>query len=57
MQLPEKQEILTEFFFGFLESSLNFENFQKEISLIGQIFPKLGTPKNMVRSFCKRSRF
>ena len=57
MQLSEKQETFSELFCGFLKSSLNFEHFQKNISLIGQIFPKLGTPKNMVRSISKRSPF
>ena len=30
---------------------------KKKMTLIGQIFPKLGTPKNMVRSISKRSSF
>ena len=53
MQLSQKQETFSQFFCRFLESSLNFEHFQKKMTLIGQIFPKLGTPKNMVRSISK----
>ena len=30
MQLSQKQETFSEFFFGFLKSSLNFEHFQKK---------------------------
>ena len=57
MQLSQTQETFSEFFFRFLESSLNFEHFQKNMTLIGQIFPKLRIPKNMVRSISKMSRF
>ena len=31
--------------------------FKKKMTLIAQIYPKLRTPKNMVRSISKRSRF
>ena len=30
---------------------------KKKMTLIARIFPKLGTPQNMVRSISKRSRF
>ena len=56
-QLSQKQETLSQFFCGFFKSSGNFENFQKNMTLIAWIFPKLRTSKNMVRSVSKRSRF
>ena len=56
MQLSPKQKIFSEFFPKFLKSSLNFDNFpQKGIS--AEVFPKLRTPKNMVRSMSKKFRF
>ena len=53
MQLSQKQETSSQFFCGILKSSLHFEHFQKKVTLIAQIFPKLRTPKNMVRSISK----
>ena len=57
MQLSQKPKTCSEFFSKFLKSTVNFENFQKKMTLIAWIFPKLRTPKNMVRSVSKRSRF
>ena len=57
MQLSPKQETFSEFFSTFLESSLNFEHFQKKMTLIGEVFPNLQTPKNIVTSMPKKSRF
>ena len=57
MQLPGKQKSFCEFFSAFLESSLNFEHFQKKMTLIAEVFPKLRTPKNMVTAMSKKSRF
>ena len=57
MQLSQKQGTWSQFFCGFLKSSLNFGHFQKKMTLIAQIFPKLRTPKNMVRSISKKFRF
>ena len=58
MQLSQKQKTFSEFFSKFLKSSFNFEHFQKnEKTLIADVFPKLGTPKNMVRSISKKFRF
>ena len=43
--LSEKQKTLPRFFFALLKSTLNFEHFQKKMTLIAYAFPKLGTPK------------
>ena len=58
MQLSQKPKKISEFFSAFLKSSLNFEHFhQKKMSLIADLFPKLWTPENLVRSMSKKSRF
>ena len=49
MRLSQKQEIFNEFLFGFLKSTLNFENFQKSKNLIADLFPKLGTAKKLFK--------
>ena len=45
MHLYQKQNIISEFFSVFFESALNFENFQKKMTLIAYVFPKLPTTK------------
>ena len=57
MLLSRKQKALPIFFSSFLKSSLNLEHFQQKTTLIADVFPKLRTPKNMVRSMPKKSRF
>ena len=57
MQLSRKEKTFSEFFRPFLKCSLNFEHSQKKMTLIAEVFPKLRTPKNMVRSMSKESRF
>ena len=47
MQLSEKLEKFSRFFIAFLESALNFEHFEKKMSLMAQVFPKLLTPKDV----------
>ena len=49
MHLYQKQKIFSEFFCTFLESTLNFEHFQTKMTLIPYVFPKLPTPKDVVR--------
>ena len=44
-------------FAGFFESALNFEHFQKKMTLIAYVFPKLPTTKNVLRQMSKSSRF
>ena len=56
MNLPQKQKIFSGFFSAFFESALNFEHFQKKMTLIAYVFPKLPTTKDVLRSMPKRSR-
>ena len=49
MHLSQKQNIFPEFFSSFFEFLLNFEHFQKKITLIGYVFPKLPTTKDVLR--------
>ena len=46
--LSQKQMTFSEFFSGFLKSTLNFEHFEKKINLIADIFPKLPSTKIMI---------
>ena len=48
MELLEKPKTFSQFFIVFLESTLNFEHFEKKISLIAQVFLKLYTPKDVL---------
>ena len=47
--LSQKQKTFSEFFSPFLKSTLNFERFQKKMTLIADVFPKLPSPKKVVR--------
>ena len=49
MHLSQKPKIFSELFGGFFESVLNFEHFQKKITLIAYVFPKLPTTKDVLR--------
>ena len=49
MHLSQKQNIFSEFFSAFFESALNFEHFQKKMTLIAYVFPKLPTTKDLLR--------
>ena len=42
--LSRKLKTFSEFFSAFLKSTLNFENFQKKMTLIADVFPKLASP-------------
>ena len=57
MDLSQKQKIFSQFFSAFFESPLNFEHFQKKMTLIAYVFPKLPTTKNLLRQLSKSSRF
>ena len=57
MHLSQKEEIFSEFFSGFFESALNFEHFQKKMTLIAYVFPKLPSTKNVLRQMSKSFRF
>ena len=57
IHLSEKEKIFSEFFAAFFESALNFEHFQKKMTLIAYVFRKLPTTKNVLRQMSKSSRF
>ena len=56
MHLSQKQNIFSGFFSAFLESALNLEYFQKNMTLIPYVFPKLPTTEDVLREMPKRSR-
>ena len=45
MESSQKQKTLSEFFSAFLKSKLNFEDFEKKMTLIDFVCTKLPTPK------------
>ena len=47
--LSQKQKSFSEFFSAFLKSTLNFEHFQKKMTLIADVFPELSSPKKVIR--------
>ena len=57
MHLSQKEKIFSQFFSAFFKSALNFEHFQKKMTLIAYAFPKLPTTKNVLRQMPKSSRF
>ena len=56
MHLSQKQKIFSELFAAFLEFALNFEHFQKKMTLIAYVFLKLRTTKDVLREMPKNSR-
>ena len=56
-QLSLKQKAFSQFFLAFFKSTLNFEHFQKKMTLIADLFMKLRTPKNVARYMSKKSCF
>ena len=57
MHLSQKQKIFSQFFSAFFEPPLNSELFQKKMTLIAYVFPKLPTTKSLLRQMSKSSRF
>ena len=58
MQVSRKQKTFSQFFAAIVKCNLNLEHFQKKnMSLIPSVFPKLRSPKNLVRSMSKNSPF
>ena len=49
IHLSQKQNIFSEFFSAFLEYALNFEDFQRKMTLIAYVFKKLATTKDVLR--------
>ena len=57
MKLSKKQKTFSHSFAEFLNSKWNFENFEKNMSLIADVFTKSRTPKDVVRWMSKRPCF
>ena len=55
MLLYQKQNIFSRVFSAFFVSPLNFEHFQKKMTLIADVFLKLPTTKDVLRKMSKRS--
>ena len=49
MHFSQKQNTFYQFYSAFFESALNFKHFQKKITLIAYVFPKLPTTKYFLR--------
>ena len=49
MHLSKKELNFAQFFSPFFESPLNLEHFQKKMTLIAYVFPKLPTTKDVLR--------
>ena len=47
--LSQKQETFSQFLSEFLKSTLHFVDFQKKMTLIADVFPKLPSPEKVVR--------
>ena len=45
----KNKRFFLKFFSAFFESELNFENFQKKMTLMAYVFPKLATTKDVLR--------
>ena len=56
MHLSQKQKGLSQLYYAFSKSTLNFEYFQKKMFLIGYVYQKLWTPKDLLRQMSKNSR-
>ena len=49
MQLSQKRKTFSWIFFAYLKSVIHLEHFQNKMTLIADVFPKLRTPKNVVK--------
>ena len=47
--LSEKQKTFSQFFSAFLKSRINLNISQKKMTLIADVFPKLPTPKEVIK--------
>ena len=57
MHFSQREKIFSQFFSAFFESALNSEHFQKKMTFIPYVFPKLPTTKNVLIQMSKSSRF
>ena len=46
--LPQKQKTFSGLFLAFLKCALNLEHFEKKMSILAELFPKLLTAKMVV---------
>ena len=53
----ENKKLFLIFFLHFWNLVWILNTFKKKMTLIAEVFPKLGTPRNMVTSMSKKSRF
>ena len=53
-RLSQKQKAFFQFFLAFSKSQLISNIYKKKMTFIVEIFPILGTPKNVVRSMSKK---
>ena len=56
MHLSRKQKSFSQYSYASFESALSLEHFQKKMTLIAYVFPKLPTTKNVLRQMSKSSR-
>ena len=49
MHLSQKEKAFSDFFAAFFEFALNFEHFQKKMTLIAYVFPQLPTTEDVLR--------
>ena len=49
MHLSQNQKTFSKLLCAIFKCTLNFQHFFKKMTLIAFVFPKLGTPKNVVR--------
>ena len=49
IHLSLKQKAFSQFYSAFFESAWNFKHFQKKMTLIAYVFPKLPTTKDVLR--------
>ena len=57
MDLSQKEKTFFRLFCTFFKSTLNFEQFQKKVTLITYVSPNLRTPKDVVREMPEKSGF
>ena len=50
MQVSEKQKTFSQFFSSILKSRFNFKHFEKKMSVIAELFPKLRTRKRWLKN-------
>ena len=49
MHLSKKKKIFSDFFVAIFKSAMNFKHFQKKMTFIAHVFPKLPTTKEVLR--------